>query len=484
MGKEQFGSKTQDVKLNSKRQNYDISQEKEQCTKNIIKKVYNLLDTYNISVPFDDIENLRTFTEGKAGRRGKLSGLHVDFILNMKQMYPEYGDEEFKKVYNISYKTDQPEDPLFLNEIENYTIDSMKLTFKVNNIVPSNISLIQITMDVNFVQAESEKMYGFADKTGNKTKWRRKKLKLKKFSTISIFVGTALTLLSSILCGLSFVLKKWSLKKMECGKLYYLDKNWCFGQLIMVIGDILHFMAFYFAPAIIVCTLQMLTVIVTAVASSTILGEKLHKYGKLAFALSVTGCWVIVFHVPNEPYVYSIETLLCMFLDHVFLFYVAILSIITASLVCFFIPKYGKINSLPYVLQSAILGSIVVLGLKGIILGFTDTLFHWLPWISLAVVLVLLRVHLEYLNKALSMYNTLVVTTQYYALYSSFVIFASSLLFKVWVTSSYETIVANFCGYSTVGLGTLILTIFEEENATFNFSRFFAGPEKRTVKKK
>lgn len=435
-------------------------------------------------MPFDDIENLRTFIKGKAGRRGKLSGLYVDVILNMKQMYPEYGDEEFKKVYNISYKTDQPKNPLFLNEIENYTIDSMKLTFKVNNIVPSNISLIQITMDVNFVQAESEKMYGFADKTGNKTKWRRKKLKLKKFSTISIFVGTALTLLSSILCGLSFVLKKWSLKKMEFGKWYYLDRNWWFGQLIMVIGDILHFMAFYFAPAIIVCTLQMLTVVVTAVASSTILGEKLHKYGKLAFALSVTGCWVIVFHVPNEPYVYSIETLLCMFLDHVFLFYVAILSIITASLVCFFIPKYGKINSLPYVLQSAILGSIVVLGLKGIILGFTDTLSHWLPWISLAVVLVLLLVHLEYLNKALSMYNTLVVTTQYYVLYSSFVIFASSLLFKVWVTSSYEIIVANFCGYSTVGLGTLILTIFEEENATFNFSRFFAGPEKRTVKKK
>lgn len=430
-------------------------------------------------MPFNDIENLRTFIKGKTGRRGKLSGLHLDVILNMKQVYPEYGDRELKKVYNLNYKTDQPENPLFLNEIENYTIDTMKLTFKINNIVPSNISLIQIVMDVNFVEeyvhAESEKMYSFEE--NNKTKWRKKKLKLKKFSSMSILFGTALTLVSSILCGLSFVLKKWSLKKMESGKWYYLDKNWWFGQLIMIIGDILHFMAFYFAPAIIVCTLQMLTVVVTAVASSTILGEKLHKYGKLAFALSITGCWVIVFHVPNEPYVYSIETLLCMLLDHVFLFYVAVLSIITASLICFFIPKYGKMNSLPYVLQSAILGSIVVLGLKGIILGFTDTLSHWLPWISLVVVLVLLLMHLEYLNKALSMYNTLVVTTQYYVLYSSFVIFASSLLFKVWVTSSYEIIVANFCGYSTAGLGTLILTIFEEENATFDFSRFFASPE-------
>lgn len=440
-------------------------QNREKCDKEFINKLSHLLDEFKISLKYRDIKEAKTSLNLKTAKK-RAAGLTFTVILNVAQVYPDYNNNEIKR----TFKTSDIALPLNASILpENFKLNTLKRTnliLNVNNNYRSNTSVIKVKLDINFMQNQSKKKY----------------LKVEKFSSFSIFIGSCLALLSSISCGFSFVAKKWSLLHMEKGKNYYFDKKWWIGHSLMIIGDLLHFTAFFFAPAIIICTLQILTVIISAVASSKILGEKLHKYGKLAFALSLGGCWVIIFHVPDEPHVYSIETFLYLISTQSFLIYTAILSIIIVLLTSYWIPKYGKINSLPYTIQSGIFGSIIVIGLKGTILGYTDTISHWLPWTSFLVVSVFLMLQLECFNKALAMYNTLVVSTQYYVIYSAFVILASFLLFNVWEISSLEIIFTNFCGLYSIALGALILTIFEEENATFDFSRLFAGPERRVYK--
>lgn len=418
-----------------------------------------------------------------------LNTLHFIMLLDMEKLFPDYDNMEIEKLFPLDQDlVNQVTETLILKRLGEYTAIRTKLTLAVKNFNDTENSAIQINMDINFkknypVDAEKSQhtLKTNADMSRNsferKNKRKRKPLKVQQFTSINILTGSVLGLLSSVLCGLSFALKKWSLVRMEKNKNYYFDKNWWMGHSLMMVGDVLHFTAFSFAPAIVVCTLQILTVLVTAVASSKLLGEKLHKYGKIAFALSLGGCWIIVFHVPNEPHIYSINTFIYMISSRIFLIYVSLISIVTALLISYWIPKYGRINSLAYTIQCAIFGSMIVIGLKGIFLGYTDTVFHWLPWLSFLVVGILLTLQLEYLNKALAAYNTLVVTTQYYVLYSACVILSSSLLFKVWKTSSHETIFTNICGLFIIALGALILTIFEETNATFDFSRLFPGPE-------
>ncbi|GIY14535.1 magnesium transporter NIPA2 [Caerostris extrusa] len=125
----------------------------------------------------------------------------------------------------------------------------------------------------------------------------------------------------------------------------------------------------------------MLMILVTAFASSRILGEKINKYWTLAFATSLGGCLVIIVHVPKEPHIYDIETFLYMITAPMFLAYNAFLLVFTVIMIRFTIPKWGQVNSVAYTLQSAIFGSIIVVALKGVLLVFTDKFFHWVPLI-------------------------------------------------------------------------------------------------------
>lgn len=453
--------------------------EKEACNDDFIKNLLQLLNGFDIAVDDSDIENRRTSVNVKPTKQGKLSSLHFVAILNIRKTFPEYGNEGLKHVLETDNLESLMTEPLF--NFETPAINNYRLMLTVDNHFPIHKSRIQISIDVSFNKSEDENIYGKSKNGGIfREKHKGKKIVVQKFSSTSQIIGTILALSSSILCGTSFATKKWSLIKMDKDQWYYFDINWWKGQILMIVGDLLHFVAFHFAPAIIVCTLQIFTVIVAAFASSKMLGEKFPKYGKLAFALSLGGCWVIVFHVPKEPQVFNIDTLLYMLSSHLFLSYIVALSITIMILISYFIPKYGSVNSLSYTLLCAIFGSVIVIGLKGMIVGYTDTLSHWLPWVSFCIFIVFVVLQLEFLNKVLSIYNTLIVTTQYYVLYCAFVILTSSLLLKTWTTSCFDVIFTNICGLTTIVLGALILTIFEEENATFDFSKLFSGPEIRT----
>ena len=99
------------------------------------------------------------------------------------------------------------------------------------------------------------------------------------------WVGVLLAILSGVLIGSSFVFKKKGLlsaqKKYSTtageGMQYLKSPLWWTGMLIMIIGEVFNFVAYAFAPAILVTPFGALSVVLCAVLSSIFLKEKLSE---------------------------------------------------------------------------------------------------------------------------------------------------------------------------------------------------------------
>jgi len=77
-----------------------------------------------------------------------------------------------------------------------------------------------------------------------------------------------------------------------------------------------------------------------------------------------------------------------------------------------------------------------------------------------------------YLNRALDVFNTAVVTPLLYVIFTGCVILASAVLFREWSGLSAEDIVGNLCGLLVIIAGIFLLQAFRDLNiSTRNLPR-------------
>ncbi|KAK4407449.1 putative magnesium transporter NIPA3 [Sesamum angolense] len=98
--------------------------------------------------------------------------------------------------------------------------------------------------------------------------------------------GFILALLSSGFIGASFIIKKIGLRRAAAasgvragvgGYSYLMEPLWWLGMITMVIGEVANFVAYAFAPAVLVTPLGALSIIVSAALAHFILNERLHQ---------------------------------------------------------------------------------------------------------------------------------------------------------------------------------------------------------------
>ncbi|RWW66570.1 hypothetical protein BHE74_00026062 [Ensete ventricosum] len=119
--------------------------------------------------------------------------------------------------------------------------------------------------------------------------------------------GFLLAVASSAFIGASFIIKKKGLKRagasgsragtqpLPCPLLLVFSPN-----PELIIGEIANFVAYIFAPAVMVTPLGALSIIVSAVLAHFILKEKLQRMGVLGCVLCIVGSTIIVLHAPEE----------------------------------------------------------------------------------------------------------------------------------------------------------------------------------------
>mmetsp|Transcript_6825 Transcript_6825/g.17840 ORF Transcript_6825/g.17840 Transcript_6825/m.17840 type:complete len:373 (+) Transcript_6825:152-1270(+) len=291
--------------------------------------------------------------------------------------------------------------------------------------------------------------------------------------------GVALAVSSSLFIGASFIIKKKGLKIASAngvragsgGYAYLKEPMWWTGMVTMILGEFANFAAYAFAPAIVVTPLGALSIIISAILAHLILSEKLNMFGVLGCILCITGSVTIVLHAPAERPIESVREISHLALQPGFLMYLLVALCTVFFLIFYVSPKYGSTHIFCYIGICSLVGSLSVMSCKalGIAIKLTiegDNQFVY-PEIYYCLVVVILCVvtQMNYLNKALDIFNTAIVSPIYYVMFTIATILASLILFQD--VQSWTQIATEFCGFVTVVGGTFLLHTTKDMDFTF-----------------
>ncbi|XP_064956528.1 probable magnesium transporter NIPA6 [Musa acuminata AAA Group] len=283
--------------------------------------------------------------------------------------------------------------------------------------------------------------------------------------------GFLLAVASSAFIGASFIIKKKGLKRAgACGSRagiggygYLLEPLWWIGMVTMIVGEIANFVAYMFAPAVLVTPLGALSIIVSAILAHFILKERLQRMGVLGCVLCMVGSTVIVLHAPEERTPSSVEQIWDLATQPAFLLYAASAVAVSLVLMLHCSPRFGQTNILVYLGICSAIGSLTVMSIKAVGIAIKLTLEginqagYFQTWVFVMVAISCIIIQLNYLNKALDTFNTAVVSPVYYAMFTILTILASAIMFKDWSGQSASNIASEICGLITVISGTTVL---------------------------
>ncbi|CAL0326906.1 unnamed protein product [Lupinus luteus] len=289
--------------------------------------------------------------------------------------------------------------------------------------------------------------------------------------------GLILAIASSAFIGASFILKKKGLKRAANhgtragvgGYTYLLEPLWWAGLVTMIVGEIANFVAYIYAPAVLVTPLGALSIIVSAVLAHFLLRERLQKMGILGCISCIVGSIVIVIHAPQEHTPNSIEEIWDLATQPVFLAYAAATVSAVLALILHFEPRYGQTNMLVYLGICSLMGSLTVMSIKAIGIAIKLTLdgisqiAYPQTWFFVTVAAICVITQLNYLNKALDTFNAAIVSPVYYVMFTTLTLVASIIMFKDWYGQDASSIVSEICGFIIVLSGTIILHATREQ---------------------
>uniref|UniRef100_A0A8B9PXG7 NIPA like domain containing 1 n=1 Tax=Apteryx owenii TaxID=8824 RepID=A0A8B9PXG7_APTOW len=299
------------------------------------------------------------------------------------------------------------------------------------------------------VSALRSSLLASVDKTFNETS---QSVSTPAGSRCWLYIGLALAIGSSIFIGASFILKKKGLLRLfKRG----------FELLSCYVGTFGTSRAAGGAePSI--CILPN-----SAILSSYFLNEKLNIHGKLGCVLSILGSTVMVIHAPEEEEVTSLDEMEIKLQDPVFVAFAVVITAVALMLIFIVAPRRGQTNILIYILICSFIGAFSVSSVKGLGIAIKQMLEgkpvyrHPLVYVLVGILVLSVSTQINYLNKALDVFNTSLVTPIYYVCFTTTVVTCSIILFKEWNSMDLGDIIGTLSGFCTIIIGIFLLHAFK-----------------------
>lgn len=223
----------------------------------------------------------------------------------------------------------------------------------------------------------------------------------------------------------------------------------------------------------------------SAILSSIILKERLNIHGKLGCFLCILGSTIIVINAPSEKEIESLQeigtrmadfckckknnsTVALYFSTTDFIAYTVVVIGASIYLIFYVAPEYGQKNIMVYISICSLIGSLSVMACKGLSIALKLTisgnnqLWNPLAWFFIISVAGCIMTQMNYLNKALDIFNTSLVTPIYYVMFTSFTIVASAILFQEWYDVSGVDAANAIMGFFTIICGVFLLHAFKD----------------------
>eukprot|EP00879_Flechtneria_rotunda_P009085 GHRR01009512.1.p1 GENE.GHRR01009512.1~~GHRR01009512.1.p1 ORF type:complete len:366 (+),score=98.00 GHRR01009512.1:909-2006(+) len=208
----------------------------------------------------------------------------------------------------------------------------------------------------------------------------------------------------------------------------------------------------------------------SAVLAHIFLREHLNIFGILGCILCITGSVAIVLHAPVERPVESVIQVWNLAMQPGFLLYSIVALGVIFYLTFWVSPKHGSENVLVYLGICSLAGSFTVISCKalGVALKLTiqgdNQMIYVQFYFFLLIVVACLLTQMNYLNKALDLFNTAVVSPIYYVMFTLLTIVASVIMFQDYQT--HVQMATEACGFITIVSGTFLLHTTKDLDVT------------------
>jgi len=181
--------------------------------------------------------------------------------------------------------------------------------------------------------------------------------------------------------------------------------------------------------------------------------------------LCILGSTVFVIHAPREKEFESVEAIMELILQMEFLYYFFIVCAMAILIIFFLGPKYGNRYVMVYIFLCSSVGSLTVMTCKALGLTIRSSHFGVLPTKDLWIVFLLflavvffICLQMNYLNKALDIFDTSLVTPVYYVTFTTMVIAVSGIVFKEWANMAATEVLGALCGFAITIVAIFLLS--------------------------
>jgi magnesium transporter len=118
------------------------------------------------------------------------------------------------------------------------------------------------------------------------------------------------------------------------------------------------------------------------------------------------------------------------------------------------------------------------LAMRDTITGKSNDFGLWLPYFLIITTVIFIAIQMNYLNKALDIFNTSIVTPIYYVIFTTLVIVASAILFKEWMHMSASDVIGDICGFFVVIVAVIMLNAFRDMDVSMDDVRGIMRPKR------
>lgn len=145
-------------------------------------------------------------------------------------------------------------------------------------------------------------------------------------------------------------------------------------------------------------------------------------------------------------------------------------AVIIVALIFIFVvgPRHGQTNILVYITICSVIGALSVSCVKGLGIAIKEAIAgknvvrNPLAWILLLGLVACVSTQINYLNKALDIFNTSLVTPIYYVFFTTSVLTCSAILFKEWEHMGADDVIGTLSGFLTIIVGIFLLHAFKD----------------------
>ncbi|TNN35990.1 Magnesium transporter NIPA2 [Liparis tanakae] len=207
---------------------------------------------------------------------------------------------------------------------------------------------------------------------------------------------------------------------------------------------------------------------VNAVLSSYFLSERLNLHGKLGCLLSILGSTTMVVHAPQEEEIQSLDHMAQKLVDPGFCIFATLVVIVALIFIFVVAPRHGQTNILVYITICSVIGALSVSCVKGLGIAIKEAIGGKpaarspLAWALLLGLVACVGTQINYLNKALDIFNTSLVTPIYYVFFTTSVLSCSAILFKEWGHMGGADVIGTLSGFLTIIVGIFLLHAFKD----------------------